>query len=286
MYEQLQPRILEGKREHCEISFADFDDVSFRISCSADRPNIVKVNMAMRNLLQLKKMGAQAVIDRLFPGMETPPEAGYNMAIEFDCDRLSNPAAFLQSISELKRHVFGGPLDAAFSALAARRSDGMPIVKVDYRKQETMFVCPAASKVVVIFLVDFEDPTDKALAKVFLQEFVEAQRTVRTAPPVSFSKEPPGELAGLTFPYNADCAGFISFALEERHVQGARAATAITLLTGFRNYLHYHIKCSKTYLHMRMRKRVAGWMQVLNRAIPDVEGEKKTASGRTFVRPT
>jgi actin related protein 2/3 complex subunit 2 len=57
------------------------------------------------------------------------------------------------------------------------------------------------------------------------------------------------------------------------------------MFTSFRNYLHYHIKCSKTYLHMRMRKRVVGWMQVLNRALPDLEGgEKKTAGGKTFVR--
>jgi hypothetical protein len=37
---------------------------------------------------------------------------------------------------------------------------------------------------------------------------------------------------------------------------------------------------------MRMRKRVAGWMQVLNRAVPEVETEKKTATGKTFERKT
>ena len=31
---------------------------------------------------------------------------------------------------------------------------------------------------------------------------------------------------------------------------------AASLIQGFRNYLHYHIKCSKSYLHSRMRKRV------------------------------
>jgi len=114
---------------------------------------------------------------------------------------------------------------------------------------------------------------------------VEAQRLVRTAPPVSFSKEPPLELANARFAYNADAIGFLSFALEERHVAGDKAAAhAVTMLTGFRPYLHYHIKCSKTYLHMRMRKKVAGWMQVLNRAIPEVESEKKTMAGKTFVR--
>jgi actin related protein 2/3 complex subunit 2 len=121
-----------------------------------------------------------------------------------------------------------------------------------------------------------------------LQEFLEAQRVVRNAPPVSFSpRDPPGELLKLAQPFaggRSDAAGYLSFAIEERHLTGANKAKAITLLTGFRNYLHYHIKCSKTYLHMRMRKRVAGWMQVLNRALPDVEGEKKTAAGKTFTR--
>lgn len=36
---------------------------------------------------------------------------------------------------------------------------------------------------------------------------------------------------------------------------------------------------------MRMRKRVAGWMLVLNRAVPEYENtEKKTAAGKTFTR--
>lgn len=41
------------------------------------------------------------------------------------------------------------------------------------------------------------------------------------------------------------------------HVQTEDKRTkAVHLLVGFRSYLHYHIKCSKTYLHMRMRSRV------------------------------
>jgi len=284
LHEQLQPRILENKREPCEITFCDFDEVSYKISVAPETPNVVVVHMAMKTIAALKKMGTQEVINRLFPGMEVAPAPGYNMAIQFDCDALSDPSGFLANISELKRHVFGGPLDKTFTALAAKNSANSAPFVVEYRKNEAMFVCPSASKVVVIFSVDFADVTDKAVAKVFLQEFVEAQRTVRTAPPVSYSKEPPGELANIPYNFRADTAGFLSFALEERHVTGAGKDKAITLLTGFRNYLHYHIKCSKTYLHMRMRKRVAGWMQVLNRAMPEVETEKKTAAGKTFSR--
>lgn len=219
-----------------------------------------------------------------FPGMETRPDAGYDIALEFNCDNLANPEETLNQISQLKRHVLGGPLHSAFSALA-RKSTPAAASVFAFRKTESIYVCPSASKVVVVFYVDFVDSTDQALARVFLQEFVEAQRTVRSAPPVSYSiKEPPREIASLVTSYNPEAAGFISFAFEDRHVQGDQLEKAVTMLTGFRNYLHYHIKSSKTYLHMRMRKRVAGWLQVLNRAVPDTETEKKTASGKSFVR--
>jgi actin related protein 2/3 complex subunit 2 len=284
LHENLKDRILEGKREACELRFSEFDDVNFQISISSECPNIVKVNMAMKSIAELKKQGSQEVIDRIFPNQEASPDEGYDVAIEFDCDSLSNPAEFLENISNLKMHVMSGPINRALTALASKSSSTTAPVVINYRKQESFFVCPAASKVTVIFLVDFDDVTDKALARVFLQEFAESQRSVRTAPPVSFSKEPPLEIANISFPYNTDCAGFISFALEESHVAGEKKAGAVSLMSSFRNYLHYHIKSSKTYLHMRMRKKVVGWLKVLNRAIPETEKEKKTAAGKTFTR--
>lgn len=61
-------------------------------------------------------------------------------------------------------------------------------------------------------------------------------------------------------------------------------ARTITQIQLFRDYLHYHIKCSKAYMHSRMRARVAEFLKVLNRAKPEEEKERKTASGRSFVR--
>ncbi len=224
------------------------------------------------------------MIDRLYPGCETTPGEGYNFALRIDCDNISDRARFLTLVSEVKKNIVGGPLDNAFSSLLSKRSESLPVMVVEHHKNEAMFMFPCDSKIIVIFNVDFADVTDKAIAKVFLQEFVEAQRIVRNAPPVSYSKDPPPLLTSrLTYEYPADTAGYLSFSVEERHLAGPGKDKAITQFTGFRNYLHYHIKCSKTYLHMRMRKKVNNWMQVLNRAKPDVETEKKTAAGKTFV---
>lgn len=180
----------------------------------------------------------------------------------------------------------GGPLDNAFTALLDKRSDDLPVMVAEHHKNDAMFIFPCDSKIIVVFNVDFADVTDKALAKVFLQEFVEAQRIVRNAPPVSYSKDAPALLTSrlASYDYPADTAGYLSFSVEERHLAGPGREKALTLFTGFRNYLHYHIKCTKTYLHMRMRKKVNNWLQVLNRAKPEVETEKKTAGGKTFVQ--
>ncbi|GJC92469.1 arp2/3 complex 34 kDa subunit [Colletotrichum higginsianum] len=50
----------------------------------------------------------------------------------------------------------------------------------------------------------------------------------------------------------------------------------ISHIQTFRDYFHYHIKASKAYIHSRMRKRTADFLQ------DSEEKERKTASGRTF----
>lgn len=72
--------------------------------------------------------------------------------------------------------------------------------------------------------------------------------------------------------------------LAPRHFANpAQALATINRIQLFRDYLHYHIKCSKAYMHSRMRHRVAEFLKVLNRAKPEVATqERKTATGRTF----
>ena len=101
-------------------------------------------------------------------------------------------------------------------------------------------------------------------------------------------KEPPTELSELSLDASANTVGYVLFSFLKSGMTDASRARAVSLLSQFRVYLHYHIKASKTYLHMRMRKRVNTWLQVLNRAKPEYKDEtkvgSKTASGRTFIK--
>lgn len=87
---------------------------------------------------------------------------------------------------------------------------------------------------------------------------------------------------------NTQDIGYVTFVLNPRHYTTPAQRTAtVQLVQYFRDYLHYHIKCSKAYMHSRMRAKVDSWTKVLNRAKPDLMAEpkeRKTASGKTFVR--
>ena len=60
--------------------------------------------------------------------------------------------------------------------------------------------------------------------------------------------------------------GYITFVLFPRHTNSEVRDNTIDLIHLFRNYLHYHIKCSKAYIHSRMRAKTAEFLKVLNRA--------------------
>lgn len=112
-----------------------------------------------------------------------------------------------------------------------------------------------------------------------------ARKGLPAAPSVSFSLvELPRELEGVRGVTQGDQQGFVSFVLHPAHM--AKRANTISHIQMFRNYLHYHIKCSKAYMHTRMRARVRSLLQVLNRAKVDpfVKQEKKTIAGKTFKR--
>lgn len=72
----------------------------------------------------------------------------------------------------------------------------------------------------------------------------------------------------------------LSVVLFPRHFKDeATREKTIDCIHTFRDYLHYHIKCSKAYLHTRMRARTTDLLKVLNRARPEAKNtEKKTIS--------
>lgn len=229
----------------------------------------------------------------------------------------------IRRVSLLKRNVMAAPFERAFddfARLAEEASkytsesapqgvkEGSDVMAIHYRDEEAIYIKASHDRVTVIFSTVFRDETDRIFGKVFLQEFVDARRrAIQNAPQVLFRSDPPLELQGLkgvgktgekgeigyiTFGTSVFLYLSVSFPLTNhhgvpvlfpRHLTPAHRAESISHIQTFRDYFHYHIKASKAYIHSRMRRRTADFLQVLNRARPEnEEKERKTVSGRTF----
>ncbi|ODQ67433.1 actin-related protein 2/3 complex subunit 2 [Nadsonia fulvescens var. elongata DSM 6958] len=290
---------------------SDFDNVAFHIS-TPERKSSILISLYIKCFNDLQKYGVEELLQRKYGDYLLPtPEYGYNVSLMLDLgdkeagipsnipEEAEARQDLINEIALLKRNVIAAPFEIAFdkfdqlSAEAAEKSlelyvpedSGAEVMAIHYRDEESIFIKPSHDRVTVIFSTIFKDETDRVFGKVFLQEFVDARRrAIQNAPQVLYShKEPPLEIRHVPGLKTGDDIGYATFVLFPRHLAPQRRQNCISHIQIFRDYFHYHIKCSKAYMHSRMRYRVSEFLKVLNRAKPEnAEKEKKTASGRRF----
>jgi len=275
----------EAKFEAIDMTIADFDAVTFHISTPSEQKNLVSVSISVKCWKELEANGVKDVLKKIYGPLLIATESGYNATVQVN---LSSPPAdvdkVIHDVALLKRHSFAAPFYKVFADVEAKKGGG-PLVELNYRDDEAIYIKPETDRAIVIFSIGFKDADDMIFAKVFLQEYADARKTMSNAPSVTYSqKEPPLELKGVRNLKTGDSQGYVSFVLFAPHVSGNKKEKTIDNIQTFRNYLHYHIKCSKAFIHTRMRNRVRTFLQVLNRARNEVAGEKKTITGRTFKR--
>ena len=165
--------------------------------------------------------------------------------------------------------------------------EGGAVRAIHYREEEAIYIKASHDRVTVIFSTIFREETDRVFGKVFLQEFVDARRrAIQNAPQVLFRNDPPLELEGIPglkggkgeigyitfgmFMRDIACLslytvfannGCCTAVLFPRHLTPQRQAEVISHIQTFRDYFHYHIKASKAYIHSRMRRRTADFLQ-------------------------
>jgi len=278
--------------DNLDITCADFDGVTFHLSTDPNDKTIMFVSVSTRCFEQLKKFGVDQRLKNIYKDLLTTPESNYDATLRIDLKNSSqDKPEFYKHVAMLKRHALSAPFHFVFDQIDKKGPNTLSEVK--YRAEEAFYLKPEGTGCTAIFSVLFRDADDVLYSKVFLQEFADARKNIRGSPTVNFSlKEPPGELngvRGLIKPDKKDGSqGYVSFSLFPDHIGPARRETTIDQMLIFRDYLHYHLKCSKAYLHMRMRNRVVSMLQVLNRAKQpkpeDQQARKKTMGGKTFVK--
>lgn len=281
------------KPESVDSTLADFDGVMYHMSNPSGNRLIVRVSLSLKSYSACLRHGA-AEIMRLEYGnrLVDIPENGFDVSVDFALDSLPPSAAEREklalSAALIKRNALSAPFEKAFDAQIASQS--LDYLVIPYG-DETIFIGAQSDRVTVIFQTFFKEDMDKVFGKVFLQEFVDARKqiSIQTAPQVLFtSKDPPLELRGLAGIKDTDDTGYVTFVLTPRHFETKeKRHECVSRIQLFRDYLHYHIKCSKAYMHSRMRARVDQFLKILNRAKPEVPEhlkERKTATGKTFTQ--
>jgi len=277
--------VTDGKFDSVEAIIADFDGVLFHLFTDANNKNLLNISISIKCWGELEKHGVDDVMRKYYGNYLVTPESGYNCTIQIDCAQPpSDKAGCARTVALMKRHAMAAPFYKVFSDIEAKK--GGNLIEIQYRDDEALYLKPEVDRCIVIFSVRFKDADDVVLAKVFLQEYADARKTISNAPSVSYSqKEPPLELKSVKNLRVGEAQGFVSFVLFQPHMAASKREKTIDNIQTCRNYLHYHLKWSKAYLHTRMRNKVRSFLQVLNRAKSEPENkEKKTITGRTFKR--
>ncbi|XP_050369622.1 actin-related protein 2/3 complex subunit 2A [Argentina anserina] len=290
------------KAVELDYHWAEFDDVRYHIQVTMKNPHIVLLSVSLPTpppetvFLSGLPAGAIEAIKTAYGSVVQildPPRDGFNLTLKLNLSKLPTDEeykhALLVKIASIREVVLGAPLRVVLKQLASRTvpSDIDPLLALVHRPKESYFLIPQAEKLTVVFPMRFKDSIDIALATSFLQEFVDARRTagLNNAPYCIWSPIPPLELKGAPDEALSVNAGFVTFVILPRHVEGKKLDRTVWSLSTFHAYVSYHVKCSEGFMHTRMRRRVESLIEALDRAKPGVENARKNAAqNRSFKR--
>ncbi|MQL83777.1 hypothetical protein Taro_016267 [Colocasia esculenta] len=299
----LESRAFSGPEKSVDLDChsVEFNDIRYHVQFSVKSPNFMLMSVSLPipppetvfvaglpfGAIEAVKAAYGTVVQIL-----DPPKDGYNLTMKLNLSKLPSDEeqrhALLSKIASVREVVLGAPLRVILKHLASRTvaPNVDKLVALVHRPEESFFVVPQAEKVIVVFPMRFKDSVDTTLATSFLQEFVEARRTtgLNNAPPCTWSPSAPLELKGAPAQALAANAGFVTFVIFPRHVEGGKLDRTAWSLSTFHAYVSYHVKCSEGFMHTRMRRRVESLIQALDRAKTVAEKTKKTVQGKSFKR--
>lgn len=257
-----------GRLDYIDTSFVDFDNALLRISNFKGNKNKICISIHLALFADLKDNGLMDMLNRDYGEMLIEAEEDFCITLLLDLSTVpENWQEVVSKIGLLKRNCFASVFEKQFDALENFVEDQQVVIGDGYFTIQTK-----SDRVVVTITIIFKDDSDMAIGKTFLQEFRDCKRAQQTAPQVMFTLEPGNK-------------ALVTFVLLEKHTNMDARGRTIDLILMFRQYIQYHVKCSKAYIHCRMRNRTQEFLRVLDRAIPESENApKKTYSGKIFTR--
>lgn len=246
------------------------------------------INMYMECYQAIAEYGAEDHFRAVYGDMVTEPEPGYTLAIVVDlyaCPE-EKREELITLASCFKANVMAGPFRWVQQKFNAHENFSSFEIPYRPRTNESIYITPSDNGAIATFSIRFSDPGDRIIGGVFFTELLAARVKIQSAPVIKFSPTPPGELDGFNIPdeyRNEKMFAFVSIDLLAPQLSDRKIQEVSYQVPLFRDYLHYHIKCSKAFLHLKMRSRSALMLQILDKAKPEPKEKKmRTVSGKVI----
>ncbi|XP_052153222.1 actin-related protein 2/3 complex subunit 2B-like isoform X2 [Oryza glaberrima] len=244
-------------RYHLQASITDSENIYLSIST----PSLSYEASPSSGLPEITLQETRKMYHK-FAEIIEPAKEGYTLTLRLNFSGLTRPkdrTKAINQISLLQSVILSSQLK---DMLASLGSSGT--MKLVYNQRDPFFVSKTPVKISAIFPMRFRDDTDLAIASSFFQDL--GSTSSSRAPRCSWSPIPPPELRGEYVHHLTTNGGFVSFDILARHVKGRRAARTAWILLNFQSYVKYHIKCTRSYIQSRMRKRLEIMTEVIDDA--------------------
>lgn len=94
--------------------------------------------------------------------------------------------AISTKFSKFKRDFIGAPIGRALKGISIKKGEPAHSCEIAYRSDESFWVQVAPSEVTVSFGLNFDNKEDRALARIFLLEFVDSRKHVKQPPSIVY----------------------------------------------------------------------------------------------------
>jgi actin related protein 2/3 complex subunit 2 len=168
----------EEKRDPIDVRVCDFDDVSYRLTIEAENRDVLLVSMASAGVGQNMEKGSADMIKEIYSDLKAPQAvAGYDLTLQIDMTKTKGKEEDIaRRVSMLKPNVVGGVFHYFTKKL--KNDEVEPPYRFQLRGDTTVYVFPAKDRVVFIYSMHFDDKAENCIAKVFMQEFVDAKKKI------------------------------------------------------------------------------------------------------------
>ena len=293
-----------------EYTFCDFDGVHFYAKLSKDKDkkkkkkegeddeeSCIKSIFVQVYIPCAKKINedcdGEEYFDKLYGSIKSTPvpnksdkDTTYTHAVEFTLHDKSpeEQKKLITLVCRLKANILAIPF--LFVASLVKDKSNFAPFEIDYRGKtgESIYITPTDKGAAATYSIRFSDEGDKVIGGVFFQELTAARQRVPSAPAVSSSNDPPSDLSAFELPTrDQKLFAYVTIGMQDAQLSDRKIQDTSYYMPLFRDYLHYHIKCAKGFMHQKMRARTAAMLKILDAAKPEPKHKvKRTITGKVI----